>query len=128
MIISGVCLIGMAFTPWNAFFEYHVIFVKLAFGFLLSWTILFIILESVNPKIRHLMITNIVYCAILIWYVYTLLNGPKFGTLEDLEYQAVAQKLIIYISVLNFAVQAKGIMHFLRIADFRRGGKKNFYV
>lgn len=128
LIVSGVCFIGVAFTPWNVYFDYHVIFVKLAFGFLLSWTILFIILESVNPKIRHLMITNIVYLIMLAYYVYTLISGPKLGTPEELEFQAVAQKIIVYASIINFAIQAKGIMHFLRIADFRRGGKKNFYV
>lgn len=128
LIVSGICFIGVAFTPWNIYLEYHIIFVKLAFGFLLSWTILLIILESTNPKIRHLMITNIIYVIFLIWYFYTLLTGPKLGTPEDLEYQAVAQKIIVYFSVINFAIQAKGIMHFLRIADFRRGGKKNFYV
>lgn len=128
MIVSGICFTGMAFTPWNVYLEYHTILLKLAFGFLLSWTMLMIILESINPKIRHLMISNIIYMLFLIYYLYELFTGSKLGTPDDLVFQAAFQKLIVYFTVVNFIVQAKGIMHFLRIADFRRGGKKNFYV
>ncbi|MEO8666500.1 MAG: hypothetical protein ABI462_13495 [Ignavibacteria bacterium] len=128
LILSGASFIGVAFTPWNAYFNYHVLFVKSAFVFLLAWTILMIILQAGNIKIRKLLTANIIYVFILGWYVYYLFYGPKFGTDQDLEFQAGAEKAIVYITFINMAFQAAGIQRFLRTADFRKGGSKNFYV
>jgi len=128
LIISGASFIGVAFTPWNLYFEKHVFFVKLAFGSLLGWTIMMIILEARNHKLRSLMIVNIIYVLMLGYYVYILFYGPKFGTLEGLEFQAVAQKIIVYATVINLAIQAWGIQSFMKRADFRKTGRQNFYV
>lgn len=128
LVISGISFIGIAFTPWNKYFKYHVIFVKFAFGFLLLWTTLIIILQVRNVKIRNLLICNLIYVLILALYVYILFYGPKFGTEEGLEFQAVSQKIIVYTSIVNLTIQAIGIQRFLRTADFRKGGTKNFYM
>ena len=128
LFISGLSFIGIAFTPWDKFFDYHVIFVKSAFGFLLGWTILIIILQSGNIKMRKLLISNIIYALFLGYYVYLLFDGPKITTEEGHEFQAVAQKIIFVASVTNLTVQAIGIKRFLRFADFRKGGAKNFYI
>lgn len=128
LILSGLSFIGIAFTPWNKYFEYHVMFVKSAFCFLLAWTLLIIILQAGNPKMRNLMVSNILYSIILGIYVYFLYNGPKAGTEEGNTFQAIAQKIIFVVSVANLITQAMGIKRFLRFADFRKGGVKNFYV
>lgn len=128
LILCGVCFIGVAFTPWNKYFDNHVLFVKSAFVLLLVWTILLIILQARNPKIRKLLISNVIYVMVLGWYVFILFYGPKFGTVDGLEFQAVTQKIIVYLTVFNLAFQAAGIQRFLKLADFRRNGLKNFYV
>jgi hypothetical protein len=128
LIISGAGFIGIAFTPWNMFFEYHVILEKTAFSFLLAWTLLIMMIQITNKKLRTLLISNSIYVIILGYYVYLLFYGPKTGTPEGVETHAVAQKAIVYFSIANFTIQAFGIMRFLRIADFRRSKNKNFYV
>ncbi|MEO6695840.1 MAG: hypothetical protein ABIY50_08980 [Ignavibacteria bacterium] len=128
LIISGASFIGVAFTPWNLYFDNHVLFVKLAFGSLLGWSIMMIILEARNPKLRNLLVLNIIYVLMLGYYVWLLFYGPKFGTLDGLEFQAIAQKIIVYASVINLAIQAWGILSFLKRTDFRKTGRQNFYV
>jgi len=128
LIMSGFSFIVVAFTPWNKFFDYHVIFLKTAFGFLLIWSILITTLQMRNPKMRDLMFINIAYILLLGWYIYTLFFGLSIGTEKVLEFQAISQKIIIYSSIANLFIQAFGIKHFLRSADFRRSGTKNFYV
>lgn len=58
----------------------------------------------------------------MIFFIY------DHGMEEGLEFQAVAQKIIIYLSVVLLFIQAFGIGSFLKSADFRRSGMKNFYV
>lgn len=128
LVISGGGFIGVAFTPWNLYFDNHVFFLKLAFGSLLCWTIMMIIFEARNHKLRNVMIINSIYVLMLAYYVYLLFFGPKFGTAEVLGFQAVAQKIIIYSSIINLAIQAWGIMSFMKRADFRKAGMKSFYV
>ena len=128
LVICGCCFIGLAFTPWNKYFDYHVLYFKTAFCFLLAWTIVIIILQFRNHKMHGLVSVNIIYGLLLMSYVYFLFNGPRFGTEEDIELQAVAQKIIIYASMINFFIQSFGIKRFLRSADFRKNGMKNFYV
>lgn len=128
LIISGLSFIGVAFTPWNKYFDYHIIFVKSAFCFLLLWTLLIIILQTENVKMRNLMISNILFVLILGYYVYLLFYGPKAGTPEGNTFQAIAQKIIFVVSVINLTIQAAGIKRYLRFADFRKGGARNFYV
>jgi hypothetical protein len=38
-----------------------------------------------------------------------LFAGPGLGTRSGLEFQVIAQKVIVYSSILNLAVQAIGI-------------------
>ncbi len=128
LILTGISFIGIAFTPWNKYYTNHVLFEKTAFAFLLAWTLLIIILQFQNLKIRKLLIANIIYFIVLGGYVYILFWGPKFGSDDGFEFQAVVEKVIIYLTVINIAFQGAGIQRFLRTADFRKGGAKNFYV
>lgn len=128
LVICGISFIGIGFTSWNKYFEFHIIFNKLAFGFLLLWTLIIIILQSRNIKIRKLLVINLFYLLLLVFYVFILLFYPKFGAEEGQEFQAVSQKIIFYVTVINFILQAAGIQRFLKTADFRRGGAKNFYL
>ena len=128
LIISGLSFIGIAFSPLNKFNENHMLLLKSAFCFLFAWTLLMIILQAGNPKIRKLLISNIIYAMLLGYYIYLLFYGPNAGTEGVNEFQAVSQKIIFFATMVNLAVQGAGINRFLRIADFRKSGAKNFYV
>jgi hypothetical protein len=41
--------------------------------------------------------------------VLVLFAGPGLGTKAGLEFQVAAQKIVVYTSILNLAVQAIGI-------------------
>lgn len=128
LIFSGLSFIGIAFSPVNIFYENHILLLKSAFCFLLAWTLLMIILQAGNQKIRKLLISNIIYALILGYYLYQLFYGADAVIKEINEYQAVSQKIILFVTIVNLIIQAAGINRFLRIADFRKSGAKNFYV
>jgi hypothetical protein len=128
LIICGLSIIGIAFSPWNKYFENHLLFLKLSFVFLFLWSIMIAVLQTKNKKMRGLLVTNIIFILILFYFLYSVFLNPDFGTDKDLEFHSVSQKIIVYISVVYLFIQAYGIKHFLRGADFRRNGMKNFYV
>jgi len=128
LILSGLSFIGIAFAPWDLYFDNHVLFMKLSFVFLLIWVLLIIFLQSGNKKIRNLFVLNIIYFLFLSAYLIILFEGPKFGTTDDLKFQVISQMLVFYVTVVNLAVQALGLIRFLKTSDFRSRGLKNFYV
>jgi len=128
LVISGLSFIGIAFSPLNKFYENHILLLKSAFCFLLAWTLLMIILQSGNLKIRKLLIFNVIYALLLGYYDYLLFYGPEIEADGSIEFYAVSQKIIFFVTMTNLAIQAAGINRFLRIADFRKSGAKNFYV
>jgi hypothetical protein len=100
----------------------------MAFLFLFAWTVIIIFLQLSNRKMRGLVIANIIFVLFLAGYGYFLFTGPNFGAEEGFEFQAITQKIIVYLTIVNLFIQAFGIKRFLRSADFRRNGMKNFYV
>ncbi len=128
LIVSGLCFIGMAFSPWNLYLENHILFFKTAMICIFGWTLMILILQMKNEKIKNLMILNAVFLVILGVYDYLLFTESDFGTIKNLEFNAVAQKLIMLLFIFNMMFQSIGIHGFLRRADFRRSGAKNFYI
>ncbi len=128
LIVSGLCFIGMAFSPWNLHFENHVILFKCAMLGYLIWTLLILVLQQKNEKIRSLFILNAFLLFVLGIYVYTLLSSDDFGTARNIEFHAFSQKVVFLLISLNLLIQSVGLLGFLRRADFRRSGMKNFYV
>lgn len=126
--LAGLCFIGLAFTPWNINFESHVMLFKTAIVCILAWTVLILILQFRNEKIRGLFSLNLLFAAILLTYSYLLFYNPQFGTDKNIELHAVSQKAVLLVLALDMLFQSVGLLHFLRRADFRRSGMKNFYV
>jgi hypothetical protein len=108
-MISGLGFIGVAAAPWNLAYGAHVIFVQVAFGFLLIFVILFTILQFANGWSRFYEIANLVYLVLLAAYLVLLFFGPDIFTMAGLTMQAVGQKIIVYVSIVNIAMQAYGI-------------------
>lgn len=128
LIISGICFIGISFSPWNLYFENHFVFLKLAFISFLLWILLILIFQSGIKKLKKLFAINIVYSIFLAAYIYILFYGPNFGTIEELKFQVLSQITIFYITVVNLIIQATGVIRYLKTTDFRNRGLKDFYV
>ncbi|MBI4783576.1 MAG: hypothetical protein HY785_20005 [Oscillatoriophycideae cyanobacterium NC_groundwater_1537_Pr4_S-0.65um_50_18] len=107
--LSGLCFIGIAATPWNLMLAAHNSFVKAAFSLLLGFILNLVILQLKNHWQKQYSIFNLIYLGTLSIYVLILFYGPGLDTLEGLEFQVAAQKIIVYASVLNLGLQAWGM-------------------
>lgn len=108
-IVSGLGFIGVAITPWDRVLDAHNAFVKLAFGVLLVFILCLLSLQLRNGWPTAFVAANVAYVIVLAVYVLILFVGPGLGTRSGLEFQVAAQKVIVYGSILNIAVQAAGI-------------------
>lgn len=108
-VLSGGCFVGIAATPWNVYLQAHNFFVKCGFSLLLGMMASIVLYQQRNQWPAKYVWSNWVYVILLISYVWILFYGPSLHTLEGLQFQVVAQKIIVYASILNLAVQASGI-------------------
>jgi hypothetical protein len=112
-IVSGLGFICIAGTPENVSDTMHVLFVQIAFGFLLLFVILLTAAQIANHWPRIYLVPNFLYMVILAAYVVLLFFGPNVDTLHGLEIQAIGQKIIVYSSIVNVALQAFGVRRYL---------------
>jgi hypothetical protein len=108
-VLAGGCFVGIAATPWNVFLHSHNFFVKCGFSLLLGMMASIVLFQQRNEWPAAYVWSNWVYVILLVSYVWILFYGPSLHTLEGLQFQVVAQKIIVYASILNLAAQAYGI-------------------
>jgi len=84
--------------------------VKLAFCFLLAYVLCLMLLQWQKQDMAHYFWANIGYTICLTIYIIILFDGPSLNTLKGIEFQAIAQKMIVYISILNLGYQAFGLV------------------
>ena len=116
-VISGLCFIGVAYTPADLLVEPHADFVLWAFRTFL-FAVLFYLpaiwLHSRYPQ-RYAG-AYAVFAALLAAYIWLLTNGPGFDTPQGILIQAVGQKLIVYAAILSMGVQSWGAIQLLKAA------------
>lgn len=105
-IIAGVGFIGIAATPWDRVLDAHNLFVQIAFGFLLAYVVCLIVIQIRNDWSRVFIGVNLAYLVVLVAYVVILFGGPGLEEKDGFEFQVAAQKIIVYTSILNLALQA----------------------
>ncbi len=108
-IVAGFCFVGIAATPWNLFHRPHMFFVKLGFSLLLGLMASMVLLQMRNGWNGLFVTSNWIYILLLAGYVWILFYGPNVHTDSGLEFQVVAQKIIVYTSILNLAIQSYGL-------------------
>jgi hypothetical protein len=108
--LSGICYAGIAVTPWNLVLDTHMLFVQGAFTLLLAFVICLTAMQVQNGWPVRYVVSNAVYIAILTAYVFVLFRGPNLMTLRGLMFQVIAQKIIVYVSILNLAYQCFGVL------------------
>jgi hypothetical protein len=118
VVVSGLCYIGVAITPWNLFLPAHNACVKGAFSLLLGFIVGLLALQLGKPKYKFYFAANCVYLVLLLTYVYLLFAGPHLDTLRGLAIQVVAQKIIAYVSIVNLALQAVGVRRNVALRDY----------
>jgi hypothetical protein len=108
-VLAGLCFVGIAATPWNILGPPHMFFEKLGFSLLLGLMASMVWLQMRNGWPGAFVACNWVYIVLLVVYVWILFYGPSLKTDSGLEFQVVAQKIIVYTSILNLAAQAYGL-------------------
>lgn len=108
--LSGICYAGIAVTPWNLMLGVHMFLVQAAFTLLLAFVICLAALQMQNEWPVRYLVSNLIYVLILSGYVFVLFDGPNLKTLQGLVFQVAAQKIIVYVSILNLAYQTLGVI------------------
>lgn len=110
LVFGGICFILVALIPWNVNFAAHLFFVKLAFSLLPLYVLCSLILQIQSRWPRSYQLANFFYLVCLVIYLSILFFGPPLGQKEGLEIQAIAQKCIVYASIVLLGYQAWGIV------------------
>ena len=109
-IMGACCLVGVAFTPADLYFDSHIFFNRWVFRLFLLSTILYSWIIYKSDKIGNkYLIGNLIFIFSLILYIAVLIYGPSpHDSHYGLVFQAVAQKLILFNFVLSIGVQTEG--------------------
>ncbi len=108
-VIAGIGFIGVAFAPVNLAGGAHTTFVLMAFRFYMLAAILYTVATFLNPQYPNIYsLANLLFAALMISYVIILTSGPSIETNQGYVMQVVAQKTIVYASMLNMLVQSYG--------------------
>jgi hypothetical protein len=112
--IGGIGFVAVALIPEDVSGTWHKQCVNLAFGMLLVFVLCLLTLELKAGWGLPLTVPNGVYVVLLAVYVYLLFWGPSTATVRGLVIQVVAQKIIVYASILNLGWQALGFVRRLK--------------
>lgn len=118
-IVSGIAFIGVAAFPSNMSAVIHSTCVIAAFGFLLTYVVILAAVQIGNGWENFYIGSNIVFAVMLIAYISILSTGTKVTTAGGLTLYTLSQKIIVYVSIVNMAVQALGIKRHLSSSSKR---------
>jgi hypothetical protein len=108
-VISGLCFVGIAFTPADVFNEAHIQFVIWAFRlFPVAAGIFTLAIFSERYYPKRYGVVFLAFTALLVLYYLLLTRGPDTDTPDGLVIQVVGQKVIAYASIISIFIQASG--------------------
>lgn len=117
---SGLAFIGVAVTPFDRALTAHNTLVVAAFGLLLVYVAALSFVMWRNDVRGARFIANLCYLALVAGYVATVVLGPRFDTERGHTVQVVAQKTIVYASMLHVFFLATATRRALREVSNRK--------
>jgi len=114
-MISGLLFAGVGLVPHDLHHGAHVFFANYAFLSLFVLSILHCMTVYSSKYISNIYaIGYLVFCIVLLVYVYLIFLGPKItpGTLfseRDLMIQVISQKLIVASLIISMLIQVHGL-------------------
>jgi hypothetical protein len=108
-VLGGLGFVAIAVTPRNREYDAHVVLVQTAFVFLLVFVASLVDVQVRNGTPQPWIGINVACLVLLAAYVVVALMGPGVATYAGLRLQVVAQKVVVYASILNLSVQAWGV-------------------
>ena len=106
-VASGLCFVGVAFTPYDLFFDIHYPLVFWAFRtFLVAVAIYAFVIfrQRIYPCANGWIFVT--FTVLLAAYLILLTYGPDAKSDAGLIIQATGQKIIAYVSILSVSAQA----------------------
>lgn len=106
-VVSGVCFVGIALSPYDLYFELHYQFVMWAFRtFLIAVGLYaYVIFRQQHYPSRYGWVF-VAFAVLLAAYLALLTYGPSAKTSAGLVIQATGQKIIVYVSILSVMTQS----------------------
>lgn len=108
-VFTGLCFMGVAFTPADLFLEAHKWFVINAFRSFLVVVLFYTLAIFLNRDYPNVYaVVYMVYAVMLAAYIWLLFSGIGFDTPEGEMIQAVGQKTIVYAAIICMLIQSYG--------------------
>jgi hypothetical protein len=108
-VVSGICFVGVAFTPANLLRQEHIRFVMWAFELFPIATFFYIPAMFLNHRyLRRYAWAFVVFWLLLVGYYLLMQYGPPASTSQGLLIQATGQKMIAYASIISILFQSLG--------------------
>lgn len=105
--LSGLCFMGVAFTPYDLFLVIHKEFVFWAFRLFLAAVACYVpVLFAARGYPRRAGWIFAFFALCLAGYLWLLFEGPSAKTAAGLVIQATGQKVIVYVSILSVMAQS----------------------
>jgi len=104
--LSGVAFFAVSITPWNRDLDLHMLFVQTGFGLLVVFAACLVIVQARNHASQACLAANVGFLALLGVYIALFAAGPAYNTFAGLRFQIVAQKVVVYATILNVTFQA----------------------
>lgn len=108
-VFTGICFMGVAFTPANLFRDAHSWFVLNAFRSFLVAAIVYAIAILLNKDYPNRYAgVYLLFAVLLAAYIWLMINGPGLDTVQGEMVQVTGQKIIVYASIICMLVQSVG--------------------
>ena len=120
-LVSAGAYVGVALTPWDLYFAWHLLLVKTAFVAFLPTVLFFGIAILRNPSFPRVYAwVMLLVGVILIGYLWLLFFGPSPKSPQGLMIQAAGQKIIVYVQTLGIGTLVIGGWRWhRRLVEFR---------
>ncbi|MCP4760307.1 MAG: DUF998 domain-containing protein [archaeon] len=106
-IICGISFIGIGLAPSDTLHELHLLFVYMAFGLAFITAAFYTIAGLKNPDYpRKATYALLIFSICIFLYLILMFWGPSEETAIGLFIQATGQKLIVYLLIIVFFIQA----------------------
>jgi len=108
-IITGISVVGVAFTPYDVYPSAHFNFVRIAFLSLFLAMAIYTITTFINKEYPiQYKIIFLIFSLIIGIYIIIMLSYQNIGENEILMIQATSQKIVVYTWKISFLIESYG--------------------
>jgi hypothetical protein len=115
-VLSGLCYIGVAWSPANLAAGPHGQFTLWAFQTFLVVVVFYVLAILLSPRFPNVYaLVYFLFAVLLAAYIVLMMRGPGIDTTQGVMIQATGQKLIVYAAILCMFIQARGALRLSRM-------------